>query len=216
MSNIIPLEATKRTVVGKQVRQLRAVGVIPAIIYGPGQEPVTVAVEWTNLRTVLRQAGGTGLVEIKVNGSSFTTLIRQVDRHPVRGDVLHVDFYAVRLDQKLVSTVRIVLKNVDETRNRLGGAIAHEVLTVDVESLPTGIPSEVIVDVSDLRQIGDVLHVRDIPPMEGIEFVSDPDMVIARAEYLQSGAEEEEEAAGESVMAEPERITRRKAEEVED
>jgi large subunit ribosomal protein L25 len=209
MSEAVVLEAKKRELVGKQVKQLRAVGQIPGVIYGPSQAPVPVVMEWPKLRLVLMEAGGRRLVEVKVDGQIYTTLIRVVDRHPVRRDVLHVDFYAVNLLETIVSSIPIELINVEATQTRLDGQIIHEGSTIEVESLPTDIPDKIVVDVAVLKQIGDIIHVSDLPAIDKVTYVSDPHMVIVRSAYMgtDTGADD---AATEGTAAEPERITRKK------
>lgn len=209
MNEAVVLQAQPREVIGKQVKQLRAVGQIPGVIYGPSQSPVHIVMDWPQLRTVLIQAGGTHLVEVKVQDQTYTTLIRVVDRHPVRRDVLHVDFYAVNLNETIISSIPIELINVEPTQFRLRGQVIQEAPVIEVESLPSDIPSKVVVDVSVLKVIGDMIHVSDLPAMEKVTFASDPHMVLVRSAY-ESGDSGAEETAGETGPAEPERITRKK------
>jgi hypothetical protein len=109
--------------------------------------------------------------------------------------------------------VRIVLENLEATRSRLMGEVIHEALTVEVESLPTDIPAEIVLDVSKLKEIGDVLHVSDLPAIEGVAYVSEPTTVIVRTTYIAAEETEEEEAP---AIAEPELVSRRKEEEFEE
>ncbi|KAB2866832.1 MAG: 50S ribosomal protein L25 [Anaerolineae bacterium] len=212
MSEAVVLQAQPREVIGKQVKQLRAVGQIPGVIYGPSQNPVHIMMDWPQLRAVLIQAGGTHLVDVKVQDQTFTTLIRVVDRHPVRRDVLHVDFYAVNLNETIVSTIAVELVNVESTQSRIVGQVIQEAQTIDVESLPADIPSKVIVDVSVLKAVGDMIHVSDLPALEKATYASDPHMVLVRSSYVGGESEVEEETAGEAAPAEPERITKKKEE----
>ncbi len=209
MSEAVVLQAEPREVIGKQVKQLRAVGQIPGVIYGPSQSPVHIMMDWPQLRAVLIRAGGTNLVDVKVQDQTYTTLIRVVDRHPVRRDVLHVDFYAVNLNETIISNIAIELINVESTQLRLRGQVVQEAPTIEVESLPSDIPSKLLVDVSVLKAIGDMIHVSDLPTLEKVTFASDPHMVVVRSVY-EGGQGEGEEVAGEGGPAEPERITRKK------
>ncbi len=209
MSEAVVLQAEPREVIGKQVKQLRAVGQIPGVIYGPSQSPVHIMMDWPQLRAVLIRAGGTSLVDVKVQDQTYTTLIRVVDRHPVRRDVLHVDFYAVNLNETIISNIAIELINVESTQLRLRGQIVQEAPTIEVESLPSDIPSKLLVDVSVLKAIGAMIHVSDLPALEKVTFASDPHMVVVRSVY-ETGQAEGEEVAGDTGPAEPERITRKK------
>lgn len=219
MNKRVALEGEKRQVIGKKVKTLRNEGIIPAVVYGPSQEPVPVSINWTNLRIALNEAGGTNLVELNVGDETYTTLIRVVDRDPIRGDVLHVDFYAVDLTQKIVSTIPVNLINREETQARMGplARIILENQVIDVETLPTDIPSEIILDVSVLENVGDALFVSDLPEMEGVAYHSDPDLVVVRTEYQEEEPEEEEEEEEELLEgAEPELVGRREEEEEEE
>ncbi len=209
MSEAVVLQAEPREVIGKQVKQLRAVGQIPGVIYGPSQSPVHIMMDWPQLRAVLIRAGGTSLVDVKVQDQTYTTLIRVVDRHPVRRDVLHVDFYAVNLNETIISNIAIELINVESTQLRLRGQIVQEAPTIEVESLPSDIPSKLLVDVSVLKAIGAMIHVSDLPALEKVTFASDPHMVVVRSVY-ETGQAEGDEVAGDTGPAEPERITRKK------
>src|SRR5689334_3128469 len=130
MTERYSLDAQSRHVIGKQVRQLRAAGMIPGVIYGQKQAPVHVQMDWSKLRVVLMEAGGTNLIDVTVDGNTYTTLVRKVDRHPVRRDVMHIDFYAVDLTHTLRTTVPVVLLNEDKVRYNLpGGRINLEAVT---------------------------------------------------------------------------------------
>ncbi|MBI5930636.1 MAG: 50S ribosomal protein L25 [Chloroflexi bacterium] len=210
MSEAVVLQANPREVIGKQVKQLRAVGQIPGVIYGPGQNPVHIEMDWPQLRAVLIQAGGTNLVNVKVQDQTYTTLIRVVDRHPVRRDVLHVDFYAVNLNETIISNIAIELINVETTQIRLRGQVVQEAPTIEVESLPGDIPNKVVVDVSVLKAVGAMIHVSDLPALEKATYVSDPHMVIVRSVYETGDTGAEETVTTDAGPAEPERITRKK------
>src|SRR5512143_2843210 len=99
MSETYKLDATHREIVGKHVKQYRQAGQIPAVVYGPTFEPVKLFVNEAELRHVLAHAAGTHLIELSIDGSPVTTLAREVQRHPIKGSILHVDFYHVAMDR---------------------------------------------------------------------------------------------------------------------
>src|SRR5688572_10353464 len=110
MSDTITLEMKKRDVTGKQVRQLRREGLVPAVVYGPTRkDALSVMVDWATLRPVLLKAGGTEVVHIQVADENIPALIHTVQRHPVRGDVMHIDFYAVDMNTALHTSVHVLL-----------------------------------------------------------------------------------------------------------
>lgn len=214
------LSAQKRTIVGKKVKTLRAQGEIPAVIYGKTQEPVHVQIPWRDLRVALLEAGGTGLIDVNMGDETYTTLVRVVDRHPVRQDmVLHVDFYAVNLLEKLVSTVPVSMSNSEETALRIGGRVIFETTSLEVECLPDNIPSEIVVDVSVLTEIGQSILISDLPTYEGVDFITDADTPVIRTDYLRAEIVEDEIEGDEDVLeegVEPEVIARGKEDEEED
>lgn len=223
MSHRVQLEANSRSVFGKKVKQLRRDGQIPAVIYGQTtEEPVHIQVDWPKLRVALIDAGGSNLVDVNVAGEIYTTLIREVARHPVRRDVLHVDFYAVDLTHTIVSHVPVIVHGNQEAALRIAGRILLETQTLEVESLPDNIPSEIVVDVSGIEEIGEVILLEDLPEIEGVTFLHAPDTVIVRSDYLAAAPveeeEEEEEVEGllEEEGVEPEVISRAREEDEEE
>lgn len=211
MAETYTLEAELRTVIGKQVKQLRRADRVPAIVYGLGQAlPITC--QQRDLETVLQKAGGTHLVRLTVNGQTYDTLVREVQRDVIRRDILHVDFLQVDLGRKLRTEVAIQLVNVPKLGADL--MLSHPLVSVEVECLPANIPDHIEVDASRLNVPGAKLTVADLPALEGVQYLADPHEVIARVESL-TGAVAEETAEESTVMAEPELVERGKKQEEE-
>jgi large subunit ribosomal protein L25 len=103
------LEAQPRTLTGRKVSQLRNQGLVPATIYGPETEPVSVQIPYRPLQVMLMKAGGTNLIDVKVNGNTLTVLAREVQRHVLKGTILHVDFFAVDPKAKVAANVPVHL-----------------------------------------------------------------------------------------------------------
>jgi large subunit ribosomal protein L25 len=218
MAEMIVLEATRRDVIGKQVKGLRAAGLIPGVLYGPAFDSIPLQVEWTTLRPVLLQAGGSQVIELNVDGEPYTALVREVQRSPLRGDVLHIDFYRVRMDVAIRTEIPITLIGDADALEDAGGVLIHEMNSIMVECLPTDLPHGIQVDISGLKEIGDVLLVSDLPDLPGVTYMASKDDVVVTTSYLQRAAEEEEEEEEEEVFGEveePELIRRREEEEDE-
>ncbi|MCS6869892.1 MAG: 50S ribosomal protein L25 [Anaerolineae bacterium] len=211
MAETYTLEAEPRTIIGKQVKQLRRAGRIPAVIYGLG-EVIPITCSQRALETVLQKAGGTHLVRVAVNGKTYDTLVREVQRDVIRRDILHVDFLRVDLARKLRTQVSILLTNVPKLAADL--MLTHPIVSVEIECLPTNIPDHIEVDASRLQTLGAKLTVADLPVLEGVEYLADPHEVIARVELL-TGTTVEETAEESTTMAEPEVIERGKKQEEE-
>ncbi len=213
MANPIVLEATKRELTGKQVKQMRAEGMIPGVLYGPTFDALPLQANWLELRPVLREAGGSHLILLNVDGEQHNALVRQVQRDPIRGDVLHVDFYRVRMDVAIRTEVPVVLVGSAEAIEEAGGVVNHEVISVMVECLPGNLPAQVEVDVTSLQEVGDSILASALPELPGVTYLVDSGDLLVSTSYL--AAAEEEEAKGE-VSAEPELIRRREEEEDKD
>ncbi len=126
--------------------------------------------------------------------------------------MLHVDFYRVRMDVAIRTEVPVVLKGSVEAFEKLGGAILHEMNSVLIECLPTDLPAEIPVDISNLKQIGDVILASALPVLPGVTYHVEPNEVVVTTTYLERAAEEEVAAPEEE---EPELIRRRAEEEEE-
>ena len=215
MVDRIVLEAAPRTVTGKEVRHLRAQGVVPGVLYGPQFEAMPVQVVWTTLRPVLLQAGGSQVIQLNVEGQEYNALVRDVQRDPLRGDVLHIDFYRVRMDVAIRTDVPIVLIGDTEHITEMGGQVSQETTAITVECLPTNLPAHIELDVSGLKEIGDTILVSGLPQLEGVTYHAAEDDVIVSTSYMRVREEEEEEEVVQEG-AEPELVGRHGEEEGED
>ena len=216
MADKVVLEATKRELTGKQVRHLRVAGEVPGILYGPGFEPVPLKVTWVELRPALLAAGGSTIIDLNVDGDKYNALVRNVQRDPIRGEVTHIDFYRVRMDVAIRTEVPIVLEGDLDRFDDMDGTVIHELTSVMVECLPTDLPSEIVVDISGLQEIGDMILASGLPELPGVSYLINEDDVVVTTSYLRRAAEEEEEAEEEAGGAEPELVRRREDEEDEE
>lgn len=218
MAETIVLQTAKRTVTGKEVRHLRREGIIPGVLYGPGLEPLSLQVPWTDLRSVLLHAGGSRVIELSVDGEKYNALVRSVQRTPIRGDVMHIDFYRVQMDVAIRTEVPVVLTGNADAIEDADGVLVHELMSLTVECLPGDLPSEITVDVSGLTEVGQMILVSDLPELPGVTYHDGPDTVIVSTTYQQRATEEEEEEeeAVEAEEGEEPELIRRQDEEDED
>jgi large subunit ribosomal protein L25 len=186
----ITLSAGKRTVMGKHVKQLRKEGWVPGVMYGHGFESVALQFEERNLTRLLSRVGGSQLIQIDVEGAkeSEMALVRDVQRDPIRGSVLHVDFYRVQMTERLTAEIPLVLEGESPIIGRHEGILLQGLSTVEVECLPGDLVDAIAVDLADLLEIDDSIHVRDLAIPSGIDVLTDPDELIVRVAPL---AEEE-------------------------
>lgn len=177
--------------------RLRAEGRIPAVIYGHGMEPIAVSVGARDLRNALStEAGLNALLSLKMGKTTHLAIAKELQRHPVRQNVTHVDFQVVRRDEIVTAEVRIALVGDAEAVHRADGTVDQEMLSLQIKAKPGDVPAAVEVNVSGM-QIGDHLVVSDIKLPEGVTTEVDPETPVVIA-HPPRGAEPEaaaEEAA---------------------
>src|SRR2546429_2098717 len=206
MAQIVSLTASTRQSTGKgAARQARFRGEIPAVIYGRGRETQPLAVESKALEKALTGVEpASTIIELAVDGKTVRTLIREIQRHPVRPDIIHVDFYEIHAAEKVKLKVPVHLVGAPDGVRNAGGVLDQVTREVEIEVLPENIPDRVELDVNALK-IGDSLHVRDLS-IPNAKILTDAELTIAtvvppRAEEV---AAPSPEAATE--VAEPELI----------
>ena len=216
MAEKITLRAESGRPTGSRAsRRLRRDGAVPGIVYGRHREPLTVTVDHHDLMVALStEAGSNALITLEVGGEELLTLPKQVERHPFRNRIRHIDFLAVSLTEKVRADVNVHLVGEPEGA-REGGVLSQSMSSVAIESLPTDIPPGIEVDVSALG-VGDSIRVADLPEFEGVTYFEDPDAVVASVtipravveeepeeEELEEGAEEAAEEGAEEAASEP-------------
>jgi large subunit ribosomal protein L25 len=205
------LSAEARTDTGKGVaRKLRAAGRVPAIVYGHAREAQALSLVTRDLEKLLSQIStGSTVVELALGGAITKTLIREVQRHPFKKQILHVDFQELVAGEKVIVDLPLVFVGIPEGV-RLSGALLEQILhSIEVRVDPSSIPNHIDVDVTHLA-MGHSLHVRDLVLPEGLEVLSDEDATICAV--IAPRAVVEAVAEGDAVP-EPELIRKTKEEE---
>lgn len=189
----LKLEAKKRDVVGKQVKQLREEGAIPAVVYGHGVEAKNITVDFRAFEKALRQAGESSLVDLVINGDeAVKVLIQDVQYDPLRSKAIHADFRQVNMKEKLEANVILKLVGEAPAVKTLGAILVRNIDTITVRCLPQYLVHEIEVDLAALKNFEDSIKVGDITPPEGMEFMNGPEELIVLA---QQPISEEELAA---------------------
>lgn len=210
----IELEARRRTVVGKKVKALRRQGLLPAIMYGAGIEPIPLELDAREATRALSGISGGSLIDLKVNGEVHKVLVREIQRDVIKRNPIHVDFLKVSMTETIRTTVPVELVGEAPAVREKGGVLVTGVSEIEVEALPTDLPERVTVDLEVLEEIEDSISVGDLFLGKGVKVLTDPEELIARVIYQVEEAVEEEEVEVEAV-AEPEVIERGKREEEE-
>lgn len=186
-------------------RRLRAAGQIPAVVYGHGTEPLSIAVDARALRGALTtEAGTNALLRLELGSDEHLVLAREIQRHPVRHTVSHIDFQIVRRDEIVHAEVNITLVGDAVAVHKGDGVIAQELFSIEVKAKPADLPSHLELDISEL-EIGSQLHLSDISLPEGVATDVEPETIVVIAHpprveivEVEEGEEAEEGAEGEA------------------
>jgi large subunit ribosomal protein L25 len=175
MADTVLIAQAGRTTGSAESRRLRADDQIPAVIYGHGMEPLSIAVNRRDLRAAVSGAAGMNtILDVTVDGTIYPSLIKDIQRHPVRRNVHHVDFIQVNLNEEV--TVAIPVRLVGEAKEVLqnNGLVDLTMTEFEVITTPRNIPDEIVLDVTEMN-IDDVIRVEDIPLPAGVTAAADPD-----------------------------------------
>lgn len=213
----VVIEAEKRDVVGKQVRAMRREGKLPAVIYGYGTDPISIVLDSHSASRILAKASSSTLVTIELAGKQYPTLVREKQLDFIRNELIHVDFLAVSMTEKITATVGVTLEGIAPAVEAFNAIIVNSLNELQVECLPSDLPERFTVDISSLAEIGDGIYVRDLTPPANVEILNDPDEIIVVATAMaEEEVEEEEVLEGEEELEEPEVIEKGKKEEGEE
>ena len=196
--DIILVAETGRPTGSPASRRLRATGRVPAVLYGRGAEPAPISVEWRDLRSALTTDKGlNALLTLKIGSKRTKAIVKEMQRHPVRRDVLHIDFLAVDVDKPITTDVPLVIEGEPEKVIRDDGVVEQILNVLIVTAKPDAIPGHIAVDVSDL-EIGQHITVGDLELPADVTTEADPEETIVTAKLTSLAlAEEEEEEEGE-------------------
>ena len=186
--DLVLVAETGRETGTRPSRRMRREGNVPATLYGLGQDAETIAVAWRELRRVLTtDAGVNAFIHLEVDGRRQATLVKEIQRHPVRRDVIHVDFLRVDPKKTLDVEVSIELTGEAEAVTRAGGIVQQLLHSLVVSTRPDNIPNSLELDVSEMTIDGD-LRVRDLVLPAGVTTDADPDDVVAQGLITSAGA----------------------------
>jgi large subunit ribosomal protein L25 len=213
------IKASKRNVLGKKTRFMRRDGTTPAHLFGHGIKSLPLQCDTATVQRIISRAGMTRLIALEVEGDKQprSVFIREIQREPCSGALLHVDFYQVKRTEKIRVDVPIILTGEAPAMKEKGRTLTHSLTSLGVESLPDKLPPQIEVDLSPLAEVEDAIFVRDIVLGPDVTVVTDPDQMIVRvsearvieeavpeAEVAEEVAAEEAEAEAEEAAEKPE------------
>jgi large subunit ribosomal protein L25 len=184
LDTLMDLELTldAREAHGKANKRLRRAGLVPGVVFGKGEESTPVQIDAKIFETLYRQAGRTSVVNMHLPGKSGITsgIIKSVQRNPLSGRAIHVDFFLVNLTQEMELDVPLVFHGEAPAVEETGGTLLHNLSSLHVKALPNDIPQQVVVDVSVLRTLDVAIHVRDLSlNRDLVHVLTDGDTLVA-------------------------------------
>ena len=187
----VVLNATRRDVVGKQVKALRREGKLPAVIYGRHTEPIVINLDAHSATLALGKLTSSSLVTISLDGTEYPSLVREKQRDYIKNRLLHVDFLAVSLTEKIRTRVSVHFIGVSTAVKDYNAVLVKNLEELEVECLPTDLPERIDVDITALQRPGEGIRVREVKVPDTIQLLNDPETMVAVATF----AKVEEEGA---------------------
>lgn len=206
----LDLAVDSRAVLGKQAKRLRRAGFVPGVVFGKSTPSIPVQVDAKQFEVLYRSAGRTTIFQLIVAGAGTrSAMIKSVQRHPLTGRAVHVDFFVPDLKAEMQVDVPLVFSGEAPAIEELGGTLFTSLDRLKVRALPADLPHEITVDLSPLVDMDAAIHVSDLPvDAERVQVLNDPDELVAKvmpprvAEELPVAAEGEEIAEGEAPAGE--------------
>jgi large subunit ribosomal protein L25 len=204
MSETVLLAESGRTTGSASARRLRTEDRIPGVVYGHGMDPLSVSVVRRDLRIALSGAAGLNtILDLTVDGEVYPTLVKDIQRHPVKRNVQHIDFIQVNLNEEVTVAVPVRLVGEAKDVEAEGGLVDLTMNELEVVTTPRNIPDEIVIDVSDM-DMDSTIRVSDIPLPAGVTAAADPEFPVVTILTMRTPVLDAEEAAAEAAAAEGE------------
>jgi large subunit ribosomal protein L25 len=200
----LTLQASTRNILGKKTRFLRRQGITPAHIFGHGLESLPLQCDTAKLRRIIVQAGTTRLIALEIEGDKRprNVFVREIQKDATTEALLHVDFYQVRMKERIKADIPIVFVGEAPAMKEKGRSLTHGVTSLSVECLPDKLPPQIEIDLSPLEEVEQTIHVRDIDLDRDITLTTDPDQLVVKVSEVRVVEEIVEEVVEEEVAAE--------------
>jgi len=177
MDKVIQLSAKKRDL-EKKADEYRAEGFIPAVCYGSGKENTSVQLEYQEFRKAYIKAGDNTIIELDIEGAKHPVLVHEVQFHPVKGTIQHVDFLFVDMTKKVDTNVPVTIFGESPVVKNMAGVVSQPLTELNVRCLPGNIPHEFKLDISVVEDFHTVLHVSDLDIPKGVEVLDSLDLMV--------------------------------------
>lgn len=202
---MLTLSAKIRKDIGKKVKILRERGLLPAVLYGPKTKNLSLEISAKEFEKAYKSAGESSLLSLEIEGQKFLVLIHEVEKEPLTGNPIHVDFYQPRLDEEIEARIPLVFEGDSLAIKDLGGTLIKNIQEVIVKALPQNLPHEIKVNIEKLKTLEDSILIKDLILPQGVKALKDPEEIIAIVS-LPEKVEEELAKPVEEKVEEVERV----------
>ncbi|NMA13282.1 MAG: 50S ribosomal protein L25 [Chloroflexi bacterium] len=212
------INARKRDIKGKKPGVLRREGEIPGVLYGHKSEPTPIVLNAKELNRALMGLTSSSIVTLNVEGTEHSALIREKQRDYLRNQIIHIDFQVLALDEKIRTRIEIALSGVAPAVKEFSGVVLTEKEYIEVEALPKDLPERIVVNLDSLKEIGDIIRIKDLEFSEKVTVLDDLEDVIVSVSSSSPVEEPEEEVVEDEavdIASEPEVIEKGKKEQEE-
>ena len=216
---MLSLQAKTREITGKKVESLRSQGFLPGVVYGPKIENQALILGYKDFENLYKQAGEATIINLKIEKKEIPVLVKQVVRHPVTDKFLHIDFYAPKLEEKIVVTIPLVFEGEAPGVKELEAILVKNISEIEIKALPQYLIQEILIHVSNLKTFDDIIQVKDLKVPSEVEILKDAQEVVASLSRPKQEVEEkpvEEEAEEAAAAAEPEQKEQEEKEETKE
>lgn len=176
---MLTLSAKIRKDIGKKVKILRERGLLPAVLYGPKTKNLSLEISAKEFEKAYKAAGKSSLISLEIEGKKALVLIHEVEKEPLTGNPIHVDFYQPRLDEEIEARIPLVFEGDSLAIKDLGGTLIKNIQEVIVKALPQNLPHEIKVNIEKLKTIEDSILIKDLILPQGVKALKDPEEIIA-------------------------------------
>jgi large subunit ribosomal protein L25 len=194
----LKLKASQRKVFGKNTVGLRKQGITPIHVFGNGIESLSLQCDSNELKKIISHEGATRLINIEIEKEKLprSVFIREIQRNALNGQLLHVDFYQVNKAEKMTAEIPIIFVGEAPAVKSKDNMIEHQLTHIEIEALPDKMPPHIQIDISNLKEAGDTIHIKDIKLIKDISTTADPDQVVVKVLKIKAAAEPEAAAPG--------------------
>jgi large subunit ribosomal protein L25 len=213
---MINLSAKARKETGKKVKELRAKGILPAVLYGPKTETANLELDSKEFEKAYKQAGESSLINLQVGTKKYSVLIHALEIDALSRKVLHVDFYQPRLDEEISASIPLVFEGESLAVKDLGGTLVKNMHEIHVKALPQNLPHEIGVDLSKLKLLTDEILVKDLDIPKNVKVLKGLEDIVVLVSQKQEKIEEELKKPIEEKVEEVQKVEEKKKEGAEE